>query len=475
MMLALLCYYSPRFISPEPYDMNNTALELQIDNPAIDPANNSDRTKLARLWLTLGISALVASGFYSILLVLSRTPAIQDMIPLLDFFHIALVVHVDLSVLIWFLAFEGVLWALLDNGRMMAMAKLSFWLCTVGTIIIAISPFLGADQPLMNNYVPVLVHPVYFTGLFLFGAGFLILVFRAVFFASTGQSSAAFAFALKAAAFAAMLAMVALLVSYSGIANELKDVTDFEVLFWGGGHILQFTHSIILLLVWLWLASATGSRINIKPATLRILFAIAAAPVLLAIPVYLMHDVTSLEHRDGFTQLMRFGGLTVLPLMLMVIASVLSTDGVESSMRPARNALLVSIILFSAGGILGFMIDGINVVIPAHYHGSIVGVTLAFMGLTYYLLPRLGFRSADSRAARIQPWVYGGGQMMHILGLAWSGGYGVQRKTAGSAQGLDNLPEIAGMAMMGLGGLIAIIGGLLFVLVTIKAMWPGKA
>ncbi len=64
--------------------------------------------------------------------------------------------------------------------------------------------------------------------------------------------------------------------------------------------------------------------------------------------------------------------------------------------------------------------------------------------------------------------------MMHILGLAWSGGYGVQRKTAGSAQGLDNLPEIAGMAMMGLGGLIAIIGGLIFVVVTIKAMWPTK-
>ena len=126
--------------------MKNATLELHIDNPAQDPANNSSRTKLARLWLTLGISALVASGFYSILLVLSRTPAIQDMIPLLDFFHIALVVHVDLSVLIWFLAFEGVLWALHDNGRFLSMARLSFWLCAAGTVIIAISPFLGADE-----------------------------------------------------------------------------------------------------------------------------------------------------------------------------------------------------------------------------------------------------------------------------------------------------------------------------------------
>ena len=455
--------------------MKNAVLELHIDNPAKDPANNSARTKLARMWLTLGISALVASGFYSILLVLSRTPAIQDMIPLLDFFHIALVIHVDLSVLIWFLAFEGVLWALHDNGRFPLMARLSFWLSAVGTVIIAISPFLGADQPLMNNYVPVLVNPVYFSGLLMFAAGFLLLVLRALFFSNNSQSSSAFSFALKAAAFAALLSMIALLMSYSGLPTELKGVTDFEVLFWGGGHILQFTHSILLLLVWLWLASVTGSKINIKPTTLRVLFAIALLPVLYAIPIYAMYDVTSIEHRNEFTQLMRFGGLTVLPLMLIVIVSIFSTPAVDVSMRPARNALLASIILFGTGGVLGFMIEGINVVIPAHYHGSIVGVTLAFMGLTYYLLPKLGFRSAVSRAARIQPWVYGGGQMMHILGLEWSGGYGVQRKTAGSAQGLDNLPEIAGMAMMGLGGLIAIIGGLIFVVVTIKAMLPAKA
>ncbi|MDA3868439.1 MAG: cbb3-type cytochrome c oxidase subunit I, partial [Gammaproteobacteria bacterium] len=408
--------------------MTNAALELPIDPPAEHPADNSPSTRLARLWLTLGVLALVASGFYSILLVLSRTPAIQDVIPLLDVFHIALVVHVDVSVLIWFLGFEGVLWALLDNGRFMAMAKLSFWLCVAGTVVITLSPFLGADQPLMNNYVPVLDHPVYFAGLLMFAAGFSLLVLRALFF--TSKQKTAFSFALKAAAFSALLAMLALLASYLGLPGDLKDVTDFEVLFWGGGHILQFTHSIMLCVVWLWLASATGGNIYMNTNTLRVLFAIAVAPVLFSVAIYLLYEVSSLEHRDAFTQLMRYGGLTVLPLMLIVIGSVLSIRNRDAALRPARNALLASIILFSTGGILGFMIEGVNVVIPAHYHGSIVGVTLAFMGLTYYLLPRLGFRAAVSRAARMQPWIYGGGQMMHILGLAWSGGYGVQRKTA---------------------------------------------
>jgi heme/copper-type cytochrome/quinol oxidase subunit 1 len=118
------------------------------------------------------------------------------------------------------------------------------------------------------------------------------------------------------------------------------------------------------------------------------------------------------------------------------------------------------------------MIHGANVVIPAHYHGTIVGVTLAFMGLAYVLLPQLGFRAAEGRMAIWQPYVYGGGQLLHIFGLAWSGGYGVERKVAGAEQLLTTLPLKIGMGMMGLGGLVAIIGGLMFVLVCLKAMAP---
>ena len=46
----------------------------------------------------------------------------------------------------------------------------------------------------------------------------------------------------------------------------------------------------------------------------------------------------------------------------------------------------------------------------------------------------------------------------------------MQRKTAGLAQGLEHLSEFAGMALMGLGGLISVIGGLLFLLVAYKAI-----
>ena len=127
------------------------------------------------------------------------------------------------------------------------------------------------------------------------------------------------------------------------------------------------------------------------------------------------------------------------------------------------------------GGVLAYMIQGVNVVIPAHYHGSTVGVTLAFMGLAYVLLPQLGFGEVRGGMARWQPYVYGGGQLIHILGLAWSGGYGVQRKVAGAEQVLRSAGEIAGVGLLGLGGLVAIAGGLLFVVLMVGAARRGRA
>jgi len=187
--------------------------------------------------------------------------------------------------------------------------------------------------------------------------------------------------------------------------------------------------------------------------------------------VYLAYDVTSVEQRRLLTWMMRAGGgLAILPVSLAVLLALWERGSVRPEARPLRAALTMSLALFAVGGLIGFAIKGSDVRIPAHYHGCIVGVTLAFMGLAYHLLPRLGFRAPTSRMAMIQPYVYGAGQLLHITGLVWSGGYGVQRKVAGAAQVLGSTQEVAGMALMGIGGSIAIVGGLLFVIVVLGAL-----
>jgi len=86
------------------------------------------------------------------------------------------------------------------------------------------------------------------------------------------------------------------------------------------------------------------------------------------------------------------------------------------------------------------------------------------MGLSYYILPLLNRDIPDTKMAKIQPYLYGIGQMLFILGMFWAGTHGVPRKTYGEAQKLDDFVKLAGMGIMGFGGLIAILGGATFVL-----------
>ncbi len=434
--------------------------------------------RLAAAWLSLGVTALIGSGLLAILLVASRTPALQAVIPWPDFFHTALVIHVDLSVLVWFLAFAGVLWSVAGSQRAAALGWTAWACCLAGTLVLIAAPFAAQGNPLMNNYIPVLRQPAFFVGLTLLGAGFALMAVRALASIRCAAATADAAAALRTGAFlgalVAAIALVSFTGSWLGMPAGIQGQSYFETLFWGGGHVLQFTHALLAALAWILLAQACGAPIGLRPRTTSGLFLLAAAPAFLAPGIYVQHPVGSAGQIIAFTQLMKWGHLAMLPLGLAVVAGVWIGRRNLVKRGPLAASLLCSLFLFATGGLLGFLIQGANVVIPAHYHGSIVGVTLAFMGLTYFLLPRLGFATPRPGLASWQAYIYATGQFLHIAGLAWSGGYGVQRKVAGSGQILRSLPEIAGMGLMGLGGLIAIVGGILFIVVCLQCMWPGR-
>lgn len=435
--------------------------------------------QLATGWLILALSSLVLAGFFTLLIVLSRTPFLQPYIPWLDFFHTALVVHVDLTVLVWFLSFAGVLWTLNSTERFINLGKAALILATTGTLIITVSPFTGEGNPLMNNYVPVLQNQMFFTGLCVFGTGFCLLVLRG-FVASrtTGKlisKEGVLRFSLNTALLSALIAILALALSYLGINNEPGGEPYYDRLFWGGGHIIQFTHTLLMLAVWLWLASISGAPPTLPPRAAMLIFAIGVSPALGVPYIYANYDVNSNGHLVSFFSLMKYGGgLAAFPIGIAVLIGLIKNRETSGDHAIERSALIFSMLLFGTGGIIGYLIIGSNVTIPAHYHGSIVGVTLAYMGLTYYLLPRLGFNRVKGRLAEWQPAIYGTGQLMHIIGLAWSGGYGVMRKTADSVQGFERIEQIAGMSLMGLGGLISIAGALIFLVTVFIAIKQGK-
>ena len=440
----------------------------------MDITLTTGQSPVAPSWLKLGVFSLIAAGLFSLLLVLSRTPGAQDIIPWIDFFHTALVVHVNLSVLIWFMSFSCLFWSLYAGSRYLILEKLALLLCISGTVILVLAPFLGADKPLLNNYIPVLQHPLFFWSIGLFALGVFIQCVRVLALPPKSLTDIS-QIAPYIAAIFTMVSLISLALTWAGLPNEPDNLVYYEYLFWGAGHVLQFSHTCLLLFSWLILLNHVGGKLPVSQKVTKWLFLIMLLPLTYVVHIYVAREVFSPDHIVEFTLLMKYGGLLSLPLGLLVTWVVLTSKlDSDSEHKAAKAALITSIVLFATGGIIGFLIHGVNVVIPAHYHGSIVGVTLAFMGVAYYLLPKFGYKKPVWKMAQIQPYVYAGGQLMHVLGLAWSGGYGVQRKTAGSAQGLDSLPEIIGMGMMGLGGLISIIGGVLFLIVMLRSMWPEK-
>lgn len=435
-----------------------------------------ERLSLARAWLALGLGALLVAGVFSILLVLARTPGMNRWFPSAEFFRVALVVHVDLSVLAWFVAMAGMLWSLYGERRGLLAGRAAVALCGAGCALFALAPWTAREAPVMANYIPVLDGPVFLTGLVVFGAGVALLVGRALA-AAPRLSPAPTArdaqrFGLHASVVATAIALLAFAWSWATVPRAAAGPSYFEVLFWGGGHALQFTWTLLMLVAWLWLADASGARIALSPRVAVGLMMAALLAVFLTPVAYLAHDPASVEHRTLLTWCMRLGGgVAVLPVALA--AWPRRRHAVPEEARPARAALASSIVLFASGGLIGAAIQGSNVRIPAHYHGCIVGVTLALMGLVVHLLPRLGYRAPSTRWATWQPVIYGAGQLLHIVGLVWSGGYGVQRKVAGTEQVLHTGGEVAGMALMGLGGLVAIVGGLMFVWLVLGAMRAG--
>jgi len=430
--------------------------------------------RLAAGWLKLGIASLVGAGVFAILLVLSRTPYVQDVFPWVDFFHSALVVHVDLSVLLWFMAFAGVLWSLNSSPQFIRLGWLALILAWVGAVAIVLSPFVDVGKPLMSNYVPVIQSTFFFTGLIIFTAGVAVLVLRSLVAVPSfehwrgGEGSIRVGF--YSASITTLFALVAFVWSYVLIPDSYDSTQYYDLVFWGGGHVLQFTYLLLMLAGWLWLADACGAQIPLSPRVASGFLLLGLVPVFYVPVIYLSFVGMMGDYVEQFTQLMKVGGaFAPVPLGLAVLVGVLSEKGSAAS-NPWRATLFCSIALFAFGAGISLLIQDSNTIITAHYHGTGGAISLAFMGLTLYLLPRLGYREPNLKWATLVPYVYGAGQLLHILGLLWSGGYGVQRKVAGAAQALHGFAQTAGMGLMGLGGLIAVIGGIMFLVVVFKSM-----
>jgi cytochrome c oxidase subunit 1 len=158
---------------------------------------------------------------------------------------------------------------------------------------------------------------------------------------------------------------------------------------------------------------------------------------------------------------------------------------------PGFSAMIFSIVVFGfVGGITGvtFGTEQINIIahntlrIPGHFHATVVsGTALAFMGVTYYLIPLI-FRKriAFYPLARIQPYLFAIGMFIFSITMTFAGTFGVPRRhwdiTFSQAPfDVQYNPAVdAIIGVMALGGLLAAAGGGIYILVTVWSVFFGE-
>lgn len=437
-----------------------------------------------RQWALLAVTALALGGLMALSLALLRTPVIQDLLPT-GYFRMALVVHVVFTVVLWYLAVLGMMatWAasgLAEDGVAVRsfglgarLGALAVYGVALSFPVMAVPVLAGWGEPILNNYVPVGDHPLFFAGLTLFLACVAVPVGRLL--ASMPRPMDSAAYGVAAAGVIYLVALWCFGLAWVGLPAGLDAHPRYEALFWGGGHVLQFANTTLMLVVW----QVLGERLHgVPPLRPRVFRSVVAAlvPVAFVGPLlYLVFDANDARLVTGFTDLYRFGLILQPAIVMLALAWALVRHGPRMG-TPAGAGLVLSLALFTVGGVLGYFMGEGDTRTTGHYHAVIGGVTLAFMVFVVdAVLPRLGRPLAGRGWALAFIWTYGVGQLLHAVGLWLAGTSGVARKTAGAEQGLSSPLEVGAMLVMGGGAVLAVFGGVTFVVLALSKLGRARS
>ncbi len=404
-------------------------------------------------FLGLAITALALAGVFVFLVATARTPLVV-LIAGRDYLYTALVAHVTFALNVWLLSFIAVLWSL-EASRLgipiaVEQARLSLGLAWAGLILLAAVPLAGVGQPVMADYIPILLHPLFILGIAAFSSGIAIAALGyldALRRSAARPSLEAKALTFCAGGYLAALGVLALTALHSG-------TNDYASLAWDAGHLLQLVNAAGMVAAALLLAPRL-SRLE------RSLIELGLSGFAVSMLVVVLAAAQSLPWT-------RVAGLfwtgIALPTVTtcLVLAASWWRDHRRERIQPDQIEFLgVALILFGAGGLIALLGLGNDTRVTAHYHGVVGAVTVVFMGLAYRLLAEAGLQPVWRVAARLQPYFYGGGLLLVIAGLFWAGEAGTARKVF---QAISSDPSlIVAGSLFGLGAIGTVAGGVAFV------------
>jgi len=479
--------------------------------------------KLIKANAVVAVVFLAIGGLFGLLVALTRWQAVH-LLPA-DLFYLALTAHGADVLLFWILFFEIALLyfasAVLLNCRLATprFAWLAFWLMLGGALLANVAVLQGESSVMFTSYVPMKAAPHFYLGLIIFAVGALIAVF--VFFGTLviARQERTYEGSVPLVTFGAICAAVIAVFTIAsgaiiliptffwslGLITDINSLT-YKIVWWGMGHSSQQINVAAHVSVWYAIAALVLGAKPISEKVSRTAFLLYVAFLQIASAHHLLVEPGISSEFKIFN--------TSYAIYLAVLGSMihgLSVPGaVEAAQRargftqgafgwlrkapwgnPAFAGMALSVIMFGfLGGISGVVIgtEQLNLImhntlyVPGHFHATVVaGTTLAFMALTYLVVPLIFRREIIwPGLAKWQPYLFGIGAAGISVFMMGAGTLGVARRhwdmTFGDATLSFDYPPAA-FLMMGLNGLFAIIatlGGVIFVLVVVGSLLWGK-
>jgi cytochrome c oxidase subunit I len=490
-----------------------TVTGLELHRPA---------EQLMKAHAVVATVALLIGGISAILILLTRWQAVHLLEPMM--FYRVLTAH-GISMLIFFIIFFEMAVLIFASGPLLnsRIAAPKFgWFCfglmTVGATLTETMIWTGKADVLLSSYIPLRADPLYYLGIIFFAVGALCVCGQ--FFATLviAKRERTYEGSVPLITFGAITAaIIAVITLLHGAATYVPtflwsiglidmDPQVYRMLWWALGHSSQQINVAAMVSIWYLLGAMTVGAVVLNEKISRTAFVLYILFISMASAHHLLVD-------PGFSSAWKVVNTSYF-MYMAVLASMLHgftvPAGIEIGQRlhgysqglfgwvkrapwgdPGFSSLVLSVIVFGfVGGITGVTIgtEQINIVahntlrIPGHFHATVVsGTAMAFMGLTYYLIPLIFQKKvAFWRMAQIQPYLFAGGMLIFSIFMSFAGGFGVPRRHwditfsgAPFTQAFD--PAVFGvMGVMAIGGLLAGLGGGMYILITVWSVFFGK-
>ncbi len=389
----------------------------------------------------------------------------------------------------------------------------SFWVALTGTLLTTLAILSGTSSVLYTFYPPMQAHPAFYIGATLLVVGSWFWCAATILAVRRWQTRNP-GLPLPLPMHGMLATVIVWLLATSGLAIEALgmlipwslgwvDTIDpvlARTYTWWFGHPLTYFWLLPAYVIWYTvLPRAVGGRLFSEPLT-RMVFTLF---VLFSTPVGFHHQYTDPGISSGWKLAHTFSTYVILFPSMVTAFTVIASLEMAGRLRgakglfdwlgrlPWKDPFFVSVALamltFAVGGFGGAInaAYAMNTMvhntawIMGHFHLTVgTAVALTFMGVTYWLLPRLtGRRLIFRRLALTQAYLWFGGMVLFGMVNHITGVLGMPRRVysatyLGAPQALRWEPWTA---LSAIGGVILFLSSLLFLVVVTGTLIAGPA